>query len=174
MLHDTPPARRAAGALTAALTGIVLILPLQAGAEDDALTTAVKACAAIRKNAERLACYDNRVYPVASGSTAVAAPMPSAEEVFGAESSATPATEDAQPTPEREELSKITAHVTAMSRLPRGELQIELDNGQVWRQVDAHELLLHNGDSVTISRGALGTFRMTTSTGRVTKVDRVR
>jgi hypothetical protein len=96
--------------------------------------------------------------------------------VFGAESSvvATPAQQEAKAPPEREELSKIMAHVTAISTLPRGELQIELDNGQVWRQVDPHELLLHTGDSVTIARAALGTFRMTTSTGRVSKVQRVR
>jgi hypothetical protein len=173
MVHHT---RRAASALCASLVACTLTLPV--AADDDALTTAVKACAAIRKSSERLACYDNRVYPVATGATAAAPPTPSAEEVFGAESSAVaaPAKEEeaAEAPPPREELSKITAHVTAMSTLPRGELQIELDNGQVWRQVDPHALLLHTGDSVTIARGALGTFRLTTSTGRVSKVQRVR
>jgi hypothetical protein len=173
MGHHT---RRAANELCIALVALTLTLPMATAAEDDALTTAVKACAAIRKNAERLACYDSRVYPLATGAAAAAPPTPSAEEVFGAESSvvATPAQQEAKAPPEREELSKITAHVTAISTLPRGELQIELDNGQVWRQVDPHELLLHTGDSVTIARAALGTFRMTTSTGRVSKVQRVR
>ena len=173
MVHHT---RRTASALCGGLVAFTLALPMAAAAQDDALTTAVKACAAIRKSSERLACYDNRVYPVATGATATAAPTPSAEEVFGAESSAVaaPAKEEAPAPPAREELSKITAHVTAMSTLPRGELQIELDNGQVWRQVEPHELLLHTGDSVTIARAALGTFRLTTSTGRVSKVQRVR
>jgi hypothetical protein len=173
MIHHI---RRAASVLCVALA-FTLTQPMAGAAEEDALTTAVKACAAIRKSSERLACYDNSVYPVATGATATAPPTPSAEEVFGAESStvAAPAKEEATaPPPAREELSKITAHVTAMSTLPRGELQIELDNGQVWRQVEPHELLLHTGDSVTIARAALGTFRLTTSTGRVSKVQRLR
>jgi hypothetical protein len=155
--------------------GLALLRPLTSFSEDDALTTAVKACGGIRKNSERLACYDTRVYPVASGTVVEAAPMPTPEEVFGAETSATPAatSEDAAAQP-REELSKITARVTAMTTLPRGQLQMELDNGQVWRQVEAHELLLHIGDSVTISRAALGTFRLKTASGRVSKVERVR
>jgi hypothetical protein len=157
------------------LIGLAILLPAHAVAEDDALTAAVKACAAISKNSERLACYDTRVFPVAAGAAAVAAPLPSAEEVFGAKDSATPApaTEEAK-APGREELSKITARVTAMSTLPRGQLEIELDNGQVWRQIEARELLLHVGDSVTISRAALGTFRLSTSSGRISKVERVR
>jgi len=174
MLHHTRTACRAMRSLRAVLAGFTLCLPLAAAAEHDALTTAVKACGAIRKNSERLACYDARVYPVASGAATAAAPMPTPEEVFGAETSATPApAKEDTSTPPPEELSKITARVTAMTTLPRGELQIELDNGQVWRQVEEHELLLRIGDSVTISRAALGTFRLKTASGRVSKVDRV-
>jgi hypothetical protein len=54
-------------------------------------------------------------------------------------------------------------------------IQIELDSGQVWRQQDADvRLMVSKGDTVTIVRAAMGTFRLTDKTGRFARFKRVR
>jgi hypothetical protein len=55
------------------LATVLLELPAIA---DDTLAETVRACAAVRTDAERLACFDRRVVPAASGAAA-AAPSPS-------------------------------------------------------------------------------------------------
>jgi hypothetical protein len=75
---------------------------------------------------------------------------------------------------EPESIDEITAQVASMQTLARGERVITLDNGQVWQTVDTNELLLKAGDSVTISRAALGTFRLATSSHRTARVKRLR
>ena len=45
-----------------------------------------------------------------------------------------------------------------MTKSAYGEQIITLDNGQVWRQTDSVRLKLVEGQSVTIKRGALGSF----------------
>jgi hypothetical protein len=173
MPQDIPIARRRSRALLAAPICAALAGPVGRAAGDEALAAAVQACAAIARDAERLACYDRSVAPLASGAPAATVPAPSPEELFGIEAGTTPEPEQPR-VPEREELAEITARVTGLKRLARGESEIELENGQVWRQLETRELLLKVGDSVTIARAALGAFRLTTPTGRVTRVTRVR
>jgi hypothetical protein len=56
-----------------------------------------------------------------------------------------------------------------------GRVVFELDNDQVWRQVIADgELLLNKGDAVSIARAALGSYWLSTPTGRGCRVTRVR
>jgi len=117
---------------------------------------ALRACASIKKNSERLACYDLTIESLSSNA--------SAEAVFGASA----------PEMQREELTSLTAHVKALHQDASGALVIDLDNGQRWRQISGSSSpLLEVGHEVTITRAALDSFRMSTPSGRALKVKRV-
>jgi hypothetical protein len=136
----------------------------------DAVPPALRACVNVKNNSERLACYDRTIEHL-SADSAAAAPERSAEASFGAASvrSSQPARKI-----EREELTSVSAHVTALSHDASGALVIDLDNGQQWRQTSGSSSpLLEIGHEVTISRAALNSFRMSTPSGRALKVKRV-
>jgi hypothetical protein len=62
------------------------------------------------------------------------------------------------------ELSHITAHVVrVVQALHRGTV-FDLDNGQVWKQLDSDlaDVSTKAGDSVEISRGFLGSYYLET------------
>jgi D-lyxose ketol-isomerase len=71
--------------------------------------------------------------------------------------------------------SKIEAHISQLAQAPNGRTVFTLDNDQVWRELTAGaDLLAKPGESVTISRGLLGSFWLETEHGRGCKVTRVR
>ncbi len=140
-----------------------------------ALPEMLRTCASMKRNTERLACYDRAVEQLSSTSTDSGTEFkPSPEALFGATAN------DARPTlsssvPEREELAAVTARVTALKTDGEGMHVIELDNGQTWHQISgSRNLLLNTGDKVTITRAALNSFRLSTPSGRIAKVRRVR
>jgi hypothetical protein len=129
-------------------------------------------CASLRRDAERLLCYDKAVAQIKSGVDG--APAPSPENMFGAAAGIAPAKTDA-PEPEREELRQITAAVTSARRGEDGTLVLHLDNGQAWRQQDGEvTLIINDGDTVTVQRASFGTFRITDKRGRSARFKRVR
>ena len=72
----------------------------------------------------------------------------------------------------------VLAEIVAFERLRRGRLQVELDNGQTWRQTDieAVSLRLREGDpmNVEIWRSGFGGYRMRVADKRpVLKVERL-
>jgi hypothetical protein len=139
----------------------------------DPLPEQLKACVSLKRDAERLACYDRAVGLIRSGNTA--SPAPSPENMFGASSSIEPA-QKTSGAAEHEELKQISARVTAMHSVTEDKLLVlTLDNGQVWRQqdLDAH-LTIDVGDSVTIARASLGTFRITDKRAHSARFKRVR
>ena len=72
-------------------------------------------------------------------------------------------------------LDKLTAHITAVSQKPAGESVVTLDNGQVWEEAEAtSHLPLRTGDNITIKRGMLGAFYMSTRQVLGLRVKRVR
>ena len=128
-------------------------------------------CVSIRRDAERLACFDRAIAALRTGSDA---PAPTAENMFGVTESRAPADERAQ-VEKREELRRIQGSITSMSRTDDGMIILELDNGQVWRQQDsAVKLSIGVGDTVTITRAAMGTFRIADNSGRFARFKRVR
>lgn len=132
----------------------------------------LEACAALRRDAERLLCYDKAVAQSRSG--ADTAPAPTAENMFGANSDVL-AAKVHQGDVKREEIKQISGIVTSLHRGSDGMIQLGLDNGQTWRQQDADvKLNIAEGDSVTIVRAALGTFRITDKTGRFARFKRTR
>jgi hypothetical protein len=139
----------------------------------DPLPEQLKSCVSLKRDAERLACYDRAVGLIQSGNTA--SPGPSPENMFGASSSIEPARQPSAAA-EHEELKQITAHVTAVRSTTEDKLLVlTLDNGQVWRQqdLDAH-LTIDVGDSVTIARASLGTFRITDKRAHSARFKRIR
>jgi hypothetical protein len=139
----------------------------------DPLPEQLKTCVSMPRDAERLACYDRAVALIRSGSAN--SPAPSAENMFGA-STAISEPQNAHNEPDRQELNQINGHVTALHSTTEDKLIVlTLDNGQVWRQqdLDAH-LTIDVGDSVTIARASLGTFRITDKRGHSARFKRVR
>jgi hypothetical protein len=71
-----------------------------------------------------------------------------------------------------EKIDRINAAVTAISKRPRGELVVTLDNGQVWAQKEVQYVPVKVGDQVTILAGALHSYKMVVA-GRATAVTRI-
>jgi hypothetical protein len=142
-------------------------------AATDPLHPALRDCAVLKASAERLACYDRVVARLAAGVEAISASS-SAEQMFGM-ADGLPQEDRSENAKRREQLSSITARVQSLRTLEDRTLLIELDNGQLWRQRSSDvTLALREGDEVTISRAALGTFRLTTPARRFARVNRVR
>jgi len=137
----------------------------------DALPEHLKACTSLRRDSERLACFDRAVADL-QGETKE--PPPSAENMFGA-NAAINASSGANQQTKREELQQITGVVTSLRHADDGMIIVDLDNGQTWRQQD-HEvvLMIAAGDPVTVMRASLGTFRIADKRGRSARFKRVR
>jgi hypothetical protein len=69
-------------------------------------------------------------------------------------------------------IDAITAKVVALKYDASGHEILSLEGGPVW-QLDGSDALLASGDSVTIKRAALGSYIMTTPSGRVHRVHRL-
>jgi hypothetical protein len=139
----------------------------------DEPTSDLLACATLRNDSERLACYDRlaaRLSPHASPAPAPdAAP---ARDMFGLSGRAPE--KEPKKTIKRSALDSITARVTSLREGPRGGVLLELDNGQAWQELESANLLLKVGDAVHVSRAALGSFWLSTPSGRGARVRRVR
>jgi hypothetical protein len=152
-------------------------------------------CAAINGADERLACYDSlaRARP-SPPSAAPAAPAPvkatpqSAPPSHAAAATAAPAaaaagaaaaTPDAaaksfgltQHTAPEQGPERIQAQATRVDIDRLGTVRLSLDNGQVWT-FNAPEALIRVGDTITIKRGALGSFLLTTPAHHTYKAQR--
>lgn len=137
----------------------------------------LRACAVQADDAKRLACYDAIARPQTE-SPAVAAGVvaPSAQDRFGYRGNV--AREELARQEEKlqaESLEQLVARVTAVSVRPQGEFVITLDNGQVWSQKRPEANVKPRvDDEVTIKPGMLGSFLLVTTSGRSTRVARVK
>lgn len=132
----------------------------------------MKACAALRNESERLACYDRLAAVVDSGVVPQQAGW-SPQDMFGVQGQLSRESSPRRAT-DREEIRAVSALVTTLSKSGDGSLLIETDNGQVWRQEGSAELMLTVGDTVIISRAAMSSFRLSTPTKRHARVKRVK
>jgi len=172
--------------LTAAAFGTVH------GAEPSVPMSALKKCAAIDAIAERVNCYDQLAErpaafqrpasapstaaslppPVSSPSTVTSAPAPAAtppaapKESFGLYAVEHPAAPPAK-------VTAITAKVVSLGIGASGHPIVTLEGDQVW-EMDAGDPVLKNGDTVKIERALLGSFMMTTPSGRIHRLHRLR
>jgi len=153
------------------LTAMVanLLLANAVGGPEPAASNPASACTTLRNDRERLACYDRAMAYHADGQHD-AHPLP--ESMFGVNREMTHAT-SANEESHREAIDSITARVKALRKSAQGAQIIELDNGQVWLQTQGSELLLAPNDPITISRGAMSSFRISTPSQRSARVKRV-
>jgi hypothetical protein len=128
------------------------------------LPGALKACRALETQAARVECYDRLAATAASrGGAATPAPQPPKED-FGLYTAEHPAA------PKVAKL--LTAKVVAFGMTTSGRQTAELDGGQLWELL-ASDPLLAKGDEVTITRAKLGSFLMSTPSGRSLRVRRL-
>jgi hypothetical protein len=139
-------------------------------AGDSVVPDSLRACAAIRSDVDRHTCYDRemaKLVPGAAGAgTATAIAVPSAaapppvltpEQRFGL--SPAQAETKVEEATKAEPLSSLEAKVSGVRPITEGRVLIDLDNGQVWRQVDTDVTVrLKPGDAVTIKRNTLGSY----------------
>ncbi len=72
-------------------------------------------------------------------------------------------------------LQQLTARVATISHRLRGEMVLRLDNEQIWEQSeDGPDLRIKVGDTVTIGRGALGSYWLSAHSSLAIKVRRTR
>ncbi len=170
-------------AITLGLAVITAMIAMSAsrGAAAQGLAPALIACRGIGDEADRLACFDG----VASGLDAdapVAAsvvagdPALSAQEQFGIE--------DLVSTKERKKRENrkavLSARIVDIARNKRGKYVVILDNGQVWRQINADTDKLRvpknvTGLGVEVKRKALGAHLLKLDNGnRTIRVERIK
>jgi hypothetical protein len=150
----------------------------------------VLACRAITDATARLSCFDREsagleakvaaaAVPVAVVPAPVAAQRPpppplDPKKEFGLPEK-TVATQEVAAGTRAADTSAIDAHVLGFAQGADGRGVFTLDNGQIWRQVNSTgEMLIRNGDPVTISRAALGSYWLQAKSGRGCKVSRLR
>lgn len=181
----TPSAtpRRLARTLAA---GWALLVTLPSAAADP--LAALRGCARLGDDAERLACYDRAMASAASPSvpaapvaaptsaaaaTAATAPVLTGEQAFGLPSQVV-MRQEAERAGRAPDLATVEAQVIALGS-NGGRMVFTLDNGQEWRQYEiTDDLLVKVGDRVVLSRGAFGSYWLKAPSGRTTKVARTR
>ena len=173
------------------------VLALFAAAANAAAQTAsqreLETCAAIERAIERLDCFETLTVRGAAPAPVDVAPEQEAEvEPQQAAEAPTERTPDASrdrlenvgveqlPDNRREERTRerddIDATVTEVSEGSRGNLLFHLENGQIWRQIEARYVPLPADApfSVRISRGLFGEYRLRVGgEGRLVRIRRV-
>jgi hypothetical protein len=131
------------------------------------------ACAAIQDSAQRLTCFDQlaQAPPVPAQPAAAATPPPLAltsEDKTSQPARAAVATQSLGEDDLRKKADAtaakeaVHATISRLSTVGTSSYMVYLDNGQVWRHDDSYQgSFLHTGDAVTITRAALGSYRMT-------------
>ncbi len=133
------------------------------------------ACAGIDAAAGRLACFDREVAPLTQASEVPRQPAPAAPAVQAPVAAADPA----PPALGQEQLPRsvappaaaaseaLHARITELRNLGSGFYLVLLDNGQAWRHDnEALGAYLRQGESITISKGNLGTYRLVRDAGK--------
>lgn len=150
-----------AGGLIVMALAAVLAAPAP-GADPDMLS-ALRACKAMTDATARLACFDRLTaqYDTAAPMAQSAVPRPpasvaqAAPPAFGGEDLKR---DDDTPRPEE----SMTASVAKASFNAIGHFTIVLDNGQIWRQLDADtsKARFRDADSVKITKGFLDSYSL--------------
>lgn len=167
-----------------ACVALAALLPLSAVAASNA---ALEACTKLTDASARLACFDREVAALMTREQKANTAAPGAAAAKTAVPPPRQLTEEQKMglTPERiQQLerpatappppSTMTAAIQGISVDGNGHQVFTLENGQIWRQVevDSH-FSVKPGDSITISKGALGSYFMSLGKHRNTRVSRV-
>ena len=170
--------------LFVAVAGLGVALPAISQSSSNDLNT----CAAIQTQAERLACYDKVAGRGATPPPAAATPQPAPASsdakkhtpaAPAAASAPAPGTPEAfglykaeHPAAPKSPVETVTGKVVDLKYDAYGRETISLEGGAVW-QLAGSDAILAKGDEVTIKRAVMGSYLMTTSTGRQHRVKRL-
>lgn len=152
------------------LIAALVLMGVQAQADQGLL-----ACRDTPDSLERLRCYDaltDARYPRTDDDSAQSA---GESRVI----SETKPAIDADSFGKREELRReseaITAMVSELTTSPAGKLVLNLDNDQVWVQIDSSRIRLREGDAVSIRTSSLNSFQLRKADGgKSIRVRRIR
>lgn len=139
----------------------------------DALSDALIACAELTADTARLACFDRKIEEIKK-TTPRPPPNDSltAEQKFGLSKGQVLGLEDTpgQPAPPM----VLHAHVVNVSGYMNQRQVFVLDNKQTWQQIELDaDFPVRNGQEITISNGALGSFWLSIDSHRSTRVKRI-
>lgn len=169
------------------LIGGILLLSLPALAAD--LSAQMSQCRQLTDNTARLQCYDQlplatAIAPVAaSPSTPANITTPTAVAQVQPTSSATPVQTQAETEFEFgkrlarpvDEVEKITSPIKTIKYNLQKKALIQLENGQVWQQLENVQMNLYSGKECSVQRAALGSFLFkcngSSKTMRVTRLE---
>ena len=164
---------------------LVLAVPVSAASD---IKAELAACLALQTDAIRLACYDRVLqraqHPTPAPDTDKAPESIDAEDMEEAEdveeasvvAPVRPANAaSGAPQAEPREANVISATITQVRKLQRGQFVLTLDNGQVWRETEAKRRARFKvGQRVTIRKGRLSDRLRNEATGYSNTVHRVR
>jgi hypothetical protein len=178
------------------LTPMLLIPLLATSYPTFAAEESQLACRQIKDSEERVLCYDRIVdaalpaaplsAPTADNSEQAVAPLsiptaddseqaaePDAENLFGKGNAETSRIVEEKLAIEK--IDHIQATVTGLKRTVDKKYTIDLDNGQIWRQIDHQRLTLRNEDKIIIREATFGSYLLEKQSGsgsiRVKRLD---
>jgi len=169
--------RRALSLLAPISLGAVALGSVHA-AEPSVPMSALKKCADIVSIQERVACYDQLAERPATGERAATAEHPGTAERAATPVAAAPKEtfglySAEHPHPNVAKAAAVTLKIASIANGSSGHPIATMEGDQVW-ELDGPDPLLKSGDTVTIDRGVLGSFIMTTPAGRIHRLHRLR
>jgi hypothetical protein len=145
---------------------------------------AFDACASVQDSTVRVACFDRALAARHAAQTAPSKPPATAtatppatkapESTLGLDARQVHKLQEARGEPKPPPPAPITARLVRV--IPRQPLisAFELDNGQIWEQVESMKLAAEPQELITIRPGLLGAFFLKTAAGAVVRVHRLR
>jgi len=140
----------------------------------DSLSDSLIACTQLTSDTARLACFDHgmeQMRKTTSNAPSMIALTP--EQKFGLSNGQVrglDAKQGASLAP-----TAVHAHIVSVSRYMNERQVFVLDNVQSWQQIELDpDFTARNGQEVTISSGALGSFWLSTDLHHRTRVKRIR
>ena len=140
----------------------------------DALPDSLIACTQLTSDTARLACFDHEMQEIRKKTANPPAAIElTPEQKFGLSNGQVRGLEAKQgssPTP-----TAVHAHIVSVSRYMNERQVFVLDNTQNWQQIELDpDFTARDGQEVTVSSGALGSFWLSTDSRHRTRVKRIR
>lgn len=162
-MRDVNKSRAALGSILV-MAGAMSVSGMTRAATGEDVFAAIAACKAIADDTARLRCLDKAVAGVGSKASDVSFGLSEARPKPDAFSAASLPAKDVERDDDGD-VEAIASVVRKWSYDPSGRVTVELENGQVWRQVDDAHVHLVKGPKtphrVRIARASFGSFTMT-------------
>ncbi len=148
---------------------------------EDNIVAEVQSCAQVTDNLLRLTCFDKLVVKLSKTASVEQIKSPVAKTSDASSVKVATASVASVPQIQKEAevtkkqvddfakqhiektdgIEEITASITKLKKLLRGEYQITLDNDQLWQQKGSARISLKVGQQVVLSKGMLGAVYLT-------------